>query len=193
MISRRIATFLLGIWIGCCVLVDLLALQTGHSAKRFLDGPDTNGIVQKIGKDSLAPAMHHVALQQTRELLGNWELTQLGLAGAIAILLTLSDQKKQLAILMCGAMLVIVGAQTFLITPQWTDLGRQLDFAPSGSDPVAVNHMATLTQTYGALETLKLLLGGGLASYFFAMESTVRRRKRHHASSEIGEIPLKLS
>jgi hypothetical protein len=199
MISRRVATFLLGIWIGCCVLVDLLALQTGSVANQFLDNGDDRGgaLVAKAGKENLAIVLHHVSLEQTRVLLGNWELAQLLLAIGIGILAIFSDQKKRLPMLMCLAMAVIVAGQAFLITPQWADVGRGLDWIAESSAPAMANRMAMFAQTYAGLEAVKLLIGGGLASYFFAMESTVKRSHRSRSSSRrqeaVAEAPVKPS
>jgi len=195
MISRRVATFLLGLWIGCCVLVDLLALQTGHSAERFLNGPgEASVLVEKAGRDNLATVLRHVALEDTRAMLDTWEWTQLGLAAGIGILMLFSDQRKRLGIAMLLVMTAIAFGQAFLITPQWTDFGRELDFARPGAQPVVANRIAMLTQTYGALEIVKLLVGGVLASYFFAMESTVKRHsRRHHTQHEGANVPVRLS
>jgi hypothetical protein len=195
MISRRIATFLLGLWIGGCVLVDLLALQTGHSAEQFLNGPgEASAFVEKAGKDDLATILRHVELEDTRAMLDAWEWAQLGLAAGIGTLMLFSDQRKRLGIAMLLVMSVITIGQAFLITPQWTDFGRELDFARQGAQPVVANRIAMLTQTYGVLEIVKLLVGGVLASYFFAMESTVKRRsKRQQAQPEGANVLVRLS
>ena len=78
---------------------------------------------------------------------------------------------------MTAAMALLVLIQHFAVTPELSILGRSVDFQ-SESASFSVRAQAwTLTQIYGVLETIKLVIGGVLASYFFAMESTVKRGK----------------
>jgi hypothetical protein len=180
---------------GCCILVDLISLQTGQTGIRFLDGRDVDptALLERAGKQNLAIGLRHVAREETRGLLTNWELAQIGLAVGIGILLFFSDQKKPLALGLCGGMFVLVLIQKFLITPEWTDAGRRLDLIADNSAPVVANHVATLAKVYTGLEAVKLMIGGSLASYFFAMESKVKHRRRPHASPGLGEAQVKTS
>ncbi len=193
MFSRRLATLVLGIWIGCCVLVDFLALEGHRIITRLLDNPtpDVKDILTKAENLAIGPLMHHAASERARSLLNAWENAQLVLGLAMLAILILTDQRKILAILMSAAMAFLVLIQHFFVTPDLSILGRSIDFlAESASFSVTVANL-TLTQIYGALETLKLVIGGVLASYFFAMESTVKRGKtrRMRASDEMLGTP----
>jgi hypothetical protein len=195
MFSRRLATFVLGIWMGCCALVDILALEGHRIANLLLDspGPDVKGVLTKAADAQVATLLHHMASEQTRAIFDNWEQAQLVLALAMLVTLVFTDQRKILAVLMCAAMAMLVLVQHFVVTPDLNSLGRSADFlAEAGSFSIRAQTW-TLVQIYGGLETLKLLIGGVLASYFFGMESTVKRSKmrRSRSSDPVLDAPVR--
>jgi len=98
-----------------------------------------------------------------------------------------SEQRKPIAIGMCGAMGIIVFIQHLMILPELAYTGRMLDFNQERTSFELGTRYWTLTQMYGGTEIVKLLVGGALASYFFAMESVVKKRKsrsRNHTEME---------
>ncbi len=185
MFSRRLATFLLGVWVGCCVLVDVLALEGHRIATRILDIPilEAKTAITKAGDAPIAPLLHHLASEQVRATMESWEEAQFVLALAILVLLVLTDQRKPLAIGGAALMGLIAVIQHFAVTPDLTVLGRSVDFMAEAASFSTRAQMWTLTQVYGVLEMLKLVVGGVLASYFFAMESTVKRSKLRRTRS----------
>ena len=195
MFSRRLATFLLGIWMGCCVLVDVLSLEGHRTAARILDNPsqEAHTILTKIGEAPAGVLLHHLAAEQVRATMENWEVAQIVLTLAIIVSLVFTDQRKLLAIVMSAAMGLTALIQHFAITPELSLLGRSADFLAESASFSLRSQMWTLTQVYGVLETLKLVIGGVLASYFFAMESTMKRGKtrRTRASDEALSAQLK--
>ncbi len=186
MFSRRFATFLLGIWMGCCVLVDALALEGQRIATRILDIPiiEAKAALTKSGDAPIAPLLHHLASEQVRATVENWETAQLVIFAAMLVLLVLTDQRKILAVILATAMGLLTLIQHYGITPDLNILGRSLDFLAESAAFTVRAQVWTLTQIYVVLETIKLLTGGLLASYFFAMESTVKRSKTRRTRSE---------
>jgi hypothetical protein len=186
MFTRRVATFLLGVWIGCCILVDLFALQGNQTADRII-GSQTNEIrdlVAKAGIANITPLLHHFAGERVRALIDNWEPAQIVIAFVMIVLLVFTDQRKFVALACTAIMMIITVIQHFFITPDWIVLGRQADFLPEAASFSVRTQMMTLTQAYGALEIVKLLIGGGLASYFFVMESAKRSRRKESRRDE---------
>ena len=186
MFTRRVATFLLGVWIGCCLLVDLFALQGNQVADRIVSSQSTEirELVSKAGAANVTPLLHHLAGERVRALLDTWELTQFVLGFLMIVLLVFTDQRKFIALGLTVAMAILTVIQHFFVTPDWTLVGQQADFLPEAASFSVRAHLWTLTQTYGALEIVKLLLGGGLASYFFAMESVKRTRRKEGRRDE---------
>ncbi len=180
MFTRRVATFLLGVWIGCCLLVDLFALQGTQVADRIIDSQATEvrELVTKAGAANVTPLMRHFAGERVRGLIDNWEPAQLVLAVVMIILLVFTDQRRIIALSITAIMAILTVVQHFFITPDWILLGQQADFLPEAASFSVRSQLWTFTQAYGALEIVKLLLGGALASYFFVMESTKRSRRK---------------
>lgn len=186
MFSRRFATFLLGIWMGCCALVDVLALEGHRIATRILDIPiiEAKAALTKAGDAPVGPLLHHLASEQVRATIENWETAQMILFAAMLVLLVFTDQRKILAVILATAMGLFTLIQHFAVTPDLSILGRSLDFLPESAAFTVRAQVWTLTQIYTVLETVKLLTGGVLASYFFAVESTVKRAKTRRTRTD---------
>jgi hypothetical protein len=189
MFTRRVATFLLGVWIGCCLLVDLFALPGNQAADRIVasQSAEIHELVSKAGAPNVTPLLHHLSGERMRALRYNWEPAQIALGMFVIILLVFTDQRKLLAIGLSAVMVILTIIQHFFITPDWIVLGQQADFLPEAASFSVRSQLMTLTQAYGALEIVKLLVGGGLASYFFVMES-VRRTRRKESRREEGTL-----
>ncbi len=185
MFSRRLATFLLGVWMGCCIFVDLLALEGQRIANRILDIPlaEAKAALAQAGDAPVGPLLHHLAGEQVRATLESWEIAQFVLAAIMLVLLIFTDQRKLLAIAGTALMGLLAVIQHFFVTPDLNVLGRSVDFATETAAAVVRPDIWTLTQAYGVLETLKLIIGGVLASYFFGMESSVKRSKQRRTRS----------
>lgn len=186
MLSRRFATFLLGIWMGCCVLVDVLALEGQRIATRILDIPiiEAKAALTKAGDAPIGPLLHHLASEQVRATIENWEVAQLVVFVIMLVLLVFTEQRKILAVILATAMGLLTLIQHFAVTPDLNILSRSLDFLAESAAFTVRAQVWTLTQIYAVLETIKLLAGGALASYFFAMESTVKRSKTRRTRTD---------
>src|SRR5215831_9165394 len=112
MFTRRVATFLLGVWIGCCLLVDFFALQGNQST-------DIRDLVTKAGIVNVSPLLHHLASERVRGLIDNWEPTQFVLAAVMIVLLVFTDQRKFIAIGAIAIMGILTVIQHFFVTPDW--------------------------------------------------------------------------
>lgn len=193
MFTRRLATFLLGIWIGCCLLIDFQALQKDRAVAKVMDNPSDQARTRITAVPEMAgQLLRHMAGEQVRSLRSDWEVVQGVIAVTTVVLMVFTDQRKPAAIALGVVMGALAFIQHFMITPEWNFVGRELDFLDERASFTVASRNWTLTQIYGGTEILKLLLGGMLASYFFAMESTVKRRKsRHRSQDESLEVPLK--
>lgn len=194
MFSRRLATFLLGIWLGGCLLIDLMALQDQRTVNRLLANPSAEARERLVKSEdgSAELLLRHLAKEQTRANLSDWEFAQMVLCLTIVVLLTFTDQRKPLAIGLCASMGLLTIIQHQIFGPDLSFLGRQADFLPEAAAFNVRTQLWARTQGYGFVEALKLLAGGTLASYFFGMESTVRR-SRSRARSGGEESPLTAS
>jgi hypothetical protein len=161
------------------VLVDVLSMEGHRIATGILDIPiiEAKAALAKFGEAPVEQLLHHQASEQVRSTLQNWETAQMVFAIIMLVLLTLTDQRKILAIALSVAMGFFVLIQHYVVTPDFIILGRSLDFVPETAAFATRAQVWTLTQMYAVLETLKLVTGGVMASYFFAMESAIKRSK----------------
>jgi hypothetical protein len=98
--TRRVATFLLGMWLGCSVFMGWIAMENS----RF-----------HTGVGSLAAA------DQNRLYFRTWEEVQIGLGVALAVCLFLGTQKLVAPLICCALLLLLVLFEHFGLMPGLTN------------------------------------------------------------------------
>lgn len=184
MLTRRLATFLAGIWLGCGILVLLLALQNGQWADRVLAEPSEGAglLLAKLDHADARLLMRYLTSEQTRSYLSNWELAQIIMGGLLAALFVLAEERRYFPIALSLAMMGIALLQHLSLSPEMAFRGRQADFLPAESAYSIESRLKILVQLYAGVEGLKLILGGVLVSYLFAAPSGLRPRKKKRRS-----------
>jgi hypothetical protein len=178
--TRRMATFLLGAWLGCSILMDLLTLENLHAPGMVLTTatPHAFTVLSLLSADDATLLLRYEAVEMNRAYAYGWELVELGLAVALLGCLFLGTQKRKLPLALCGIMLLVVAFQHFAITPELAYRGRDTDFPPGNTAFGPQLRLWTMQQIFGGVEGLKLLLGGFLASYLFVFRSGRRVRRQ---------------
>jgi hypothetical protein len=173
--ATRVATFLLGAWIGCCVFMDLLAIQNLRlvGAATNSASPVVAGIIQKSGHEQIALLLRHFAAEQYRYYFRTWELIQVPAALLVAAVLYWAAGKRWIPHMLCGLMLALVLFQ-LAIQPELTVLGREADFPPGSQALGTQARVWALTEVWIGAESVKLLIGGLLT----ALMLTFKSRKR---------------
>ena len=176
--ATRIATFLLGAWIGCCLLVGALAFENVLLTDRLLASPLTQAdeVIKIAGPSQARLLLHHFAAEEYRMYLSEWGLLQIGIALTTAAVVYFAADRRILPVTMCGLMLVLVLFQYFAIAPELAFRGRESDFPPASLAVGAATRRRAMMEVYAGAEAVKLLIGGILASYIFSFKS--RRRVR---------------
>ncbi len=102
--ATRVATFLLGAWIGCCVFMDLLALQNLRLVGVAINSASPAGaaIIQKSGQEQTALLLRHFAAEQYRYYFSAWERIQIPAALLVAAVLV-SGRGKSVGFHRCYA------------------------------------------------------------------------------------------
>ena len=186
MLPRRIATFLTGAWIGCSILILAVVLQNPSAAGRMASAPvdEARPLIEKLGVTDAQTLLRHYTNEQSRSYLANWELTQMVLAVVMVITLALSGQRWVIPVSLTLVMFVIVLFEHFGILPDLLFYGRQADFVRAEASYSLESQMWMLTRTYGAVEVVKLLCGGVMASYLFMAQPGGMVRKRRKGTSQ---------
>jgi hypothetical protein len=154
--TRRMATFLLGIWLGCTVLMGWIALEDS-SLSSAAGGP--------------------LVTAQNRLHFYNWEEAQFVLGLVLGICLFLGTQKRVAPLICCGFMLLLVLFEHLNLMPELIAQGHEVDLSTSERITNVRMHPLNLNRIYGGVEGVKFLIGGFLASYLFVFRTKQRVRK----------------
>lgn len=160
---RRLATFVLGIWLGASTFMDFVAVQNFRSVDRLLgDNVDlraTDQIHKLGGREDARVFLRHFVGEQNRWFFVQWESIQIGLGLALALVILYGTSSNKLSLGICIAMLLIVLIDRLILTPEISRLGRSLDFLPYSSASPDHGKFFALHGVYSGLELLKLALG----------------------------------
>jgi hypothetical protein len=183
--ATRIATFLLGAWIGCCAGIDLLALQSQRLVDRAIDsaGPFAADIIRKSGQEQIALLLRHFSAEQYRYYFSTWETIQIPGALLLAGVLYLAAGKRWIPQILCGLMLALVLFQ-LAIQPELTFRGRAADFPPGNQMLGTQARVWALTEVWIGAESAKLLIGGLVTALMLTHKS--RRRSRRGEEEDFG-------
>jgi len=154
---HRLASFIIGIWLGVSVFMDFVATQNFKAVNRAMIANDIRAVetVKKIGgPDVERQLFRYFAGEINRYLFEQWEWAELMLGLLLLLVLLFGRTYQKLAMGLCIAMLLLVAAQRFRLTPAITQLGRELEFSES-----AGRRFATYHALYGYSELGKLGLG----------------------------------
>jgi len=181
--STRIAAFLLGAWIGCCIFLDLITLQNARLVSSVLDSatPPAVLIMQKLGPEQTGLLLRYFAAEEYRYYLLAWEWCQVPGALILAAVLYFAAEKRAMPQILSGLMIVLVLFQ-LAIQPEISFRGREADFPP-GSQAIGTRaRVWALSEVWIGAESAKLLIGAILAGYLF----TYKSRRRSHKADVIG-------
>jgi len=183
--STRIATFLLGAWIGCCLFVDLAALQNLRLANSVLNSaiPPAAEIIQKAGRDEARLLLRYFAVEQYRYYFSAWEWIQIPGALLLGGMLYFAAEKRILPQILCGLMVALVLFQ-LAIHPELVYRGREADFPPGSQLLGTQARVWALVEIWIGAEAAKLVIGALLAGHLFTYKS--HRRSRRTADEILG-------
>jgi hypothetical protein len=146
--------WLLGGWIAGSLFMILVATQNFRSVDRLLAAPaGAAPQIERMGRDEARTFLRYQVSEQNRWYFETWEKIQLALGLA---LLALTSRQGRLSVALAAAMLVLLLAQRFWITPEIVRIGRLIDFARQAPERQTfwMFHGA-----YSAVELSKLALG----------------------------------
>jgi hypothetical protein len=185
--TRRVVTFLLGIWMGCSLLLGFLTLENFRSPNLVLSSPPPPAakMIEKLGQEESRQLLRHLAMEQSRSYLAIGEDAEIVIGVLLVLLLVMSSQTRVFPIAMAGAMMILVLVQHFGILPEIVYQGREADFPPGSGNFETQARVWTLGQMYVGAEAAKLLICGVLASYLFVFYAPNRNRKRSSAANPV--------
>jgi hypothetical protein len=180
--ARRLACFLLGLWLAGGLFMTFVAAQNLRHVDRLLSHSDPTATVafQQLGPNARA-LMRYQAAETNRWLLHSWENTQL--AGGVAFLVLMLFWSHENHMVLAGilVLLVLTAAQRFLLTPEVTALGQMLDFASPTGNEHERSQLWVAQTAYLSVEVVKWAISILLtARMLFSRKRSGRSRDARH-------------
>lgn len=130
--SRRVACFLLGIWLGAAILMAWVATENFRSVDRLLAKPSPAALLslKTLGPAGARMLLRYQASEQNRWLFEAWGTVQLIGGSGFFLFLLFGTREGKYPLILVLVMLAVVLLQLFLLTPAMISLGRLVDFLP---------------------------------------------------------------
>jgi hypothetical protein len=175
---RRMACFVMGLWIGGTLLAAYFVARNAAGFDELLAGPTPAAAkaLDKIGKEAASSLLRYQASELNRLYVGRWEVAQMLLGICIAAILYLGTHVNRLMVVACGLLVVLTGFMHFVLTPEIVWLGRQLDFAAPSSG--GQKRLWVLQVLYIGLEVLKFTLACAITGYLFVFKTRPGHRSQ---------------
>jgi hypothetical protein len=185
--SRRLATFLLGIWFAGGALLQWVSTENYLAVDRLLERPNPVATLQfkALGPAATRQLLRYQVAEQNRFYYENWETLQMLLATFFFFFLLFFTREDKFSLLMALLMLMAVLVQRFFLTPEITSFGRVLDFVPADVYVQGRRKLPIIQSAYSAVELTKLGLGIVLGIWLIA-----GRRRRRSGSDVRQELDL---
>jgi hypothetical protein len=180
--ARRLACFLLGLWLAGGLFMAWVATQSFHEVDRLLSHTDPVATFhyQPLGEDA-RPLMRFQASELNRFLFHNWENVQLALGVALLVFMLFWSHENKLVLAGILLLLLLTVAQRFVLSPEITLLGRVIDFAPATSNQPQRNQFWIAHTAYAAVEVTKWVLALLItARMVFSSRRSGRSRDSRH-------------
>ena len=183
---RRFACILLGAWLGCTVMMSMVATQNFRTVDRMLLAPypAASQDLKTLGHDSARMLLRWEAAEQNRWFFEVWETAQIALGIAVFFVLLFGSTETKYSLALSLLMLIVVLVERLLLTPMMTALGRLIDFVPAATHSPERIKFGVLHMGYVGLEISKLILG-----LLLAIKLMMRtRRKSGQAAGDVDVI-----
>jgi hypothetical protein len=178
--TRRFTTLLLGAWLAGTLLMGAVAIGGFQGVDRLLAEPGmaANQYIKVLGTNSARTLLRHQVSELNRYYFDSWEIVQLVLGVVLAVTLLFITNGNRYYMAGAAVLLLIVIAQHWLLTPQLTGLGREIDFLPADAPSDERIRVGRVHSAYMALDLLKIVLIGGIATRLLVISSRRRGRVR---------------
>lgn len=143
--------------------------------------------IDRLGHEDARFLLRYQVSELNRFYFNNWERVQL-VIGAMLVLATLRRPSRKWILAVPVAMVLIVVASHWLLTPEITRIGRLMDFVPNARQTPEGQTFWRYHQIYSTLEVLKFLLGIYLAFTLLKRSRTDQRIASGAAGREVNGV-----
>lgn len=176
--TRRLITWLLGLWLGLAAMSGAMATLSFRTAGTVLKHfpSEAEPLMNRLGETGARELLRFQAAEFNRAMFEWTGLVTLGIGFVIAILLLFQNYSRK-TIIFGFVLLLAECAGQFLLTPQMTALGRTLDFR-SDAAPAERAQFAGLHQIFGAAALLRIGSALTITVLLIRRGSGLRGRRR---------------
>lgn len=192
--SRRLSCLLLGAWLGCSLFMGAVAILSFRSARTLLEEapPQMRVLAQRAGGDeAMTHILRYEVAEQNRQLFEIWEMFQIVMGLFLFGFLLFGTAEGKMPLAICLAMVVVVAAMHWLVTPHIVGLGRELDFQSPDSSPLIRSQLQARHAVYSALELVKLLLGAVLGALLVWPQNRKQQERKFRGVDEINSYAVR--
>ncbi|MFY9724178.1 MAG: hypothetical protein WB579_24695 [Bryobacteraceae bacterium] len=173
--ARRLACFILGMWLAAGIVVAWLEREDFQTIQDVLSQPDPAVAerLKAVGAHETYLLMGHVAVEQRQRTVERWESIQLVMGLGFFFFLLFGTREGKLSLAMALLLVGMVALERFLLTPEALSLERIAGFVPGGGSSGEAIRSTILSSTHQGLEIAKWLLQAALAALLI-----LRRNRR---------------
>lgn len=188
MSSRRLAVFLLGIWLGCSLFMVWVATHNLRSVDTVVKQTDAQlqREIKDIGYDRVRTLMRFEAAELNRHYFYYWGWLQLLWGVVTGLVLLNATSGNRFTMLMMVAIFLILLLQHFLVSPAIVEMGRGFDFAPADQMQDERRAFSTYHAYYSSMEVIKLILLTVVCGRMLLHGSSGKRRHRSGTAGAAG-------
>ena len=171
--SRRVACFLLGIWMGAGLLMAWVAAESHSSVDRVMARPHPVATAQfkEIGRADARLLLRYQVSEQIRWYFETWEVAQIIMGALFFFFVLFATREDKFALFLILLMIGGVLVQRFMLTPGMISLGRMIDFVPPDAPSGDRTQFWVMHSWYWGAELGKWLLGLALAARLMSHRS----------------------
>lgn len=166
--SRRLACFLLGMWLAGGLFMAWVATENLAAVDHLLAEPSPAATlrIHQLGRDESRNLLRYEAAEQNRYYFEQWEIVQIVVGSAFFFFLLFGTTEGKVSLALALVLVAIVMVQRFLLTPELQAVGRLLDFTNPAAATGERAKFGVIHTAYVGLECgkwgLQLLLGAVL-------------------------------
>jgi hypothetical protein len=177
--TRRLITFLLGLWFALILTIGTVTTVSLHVAQNVAKtppGPPSRALVL-VGQPMTAQIFQFIASEINRTLFEMAGIAELAVVFALACLLLFNNYSRTATIL-AGVLLLMTFASQFLLVPQMVAQGRLIDFRPDDMMLTEVARFASVRRLFGLLAVLRILCVVWISGILLFRGPNSRMRRR---------------
>jgi hypothetical protein len=156
--TRRVVTFLLGLWCGGMLLVALVAPASFTAADSVLKAPPPalETVIEKVDAATAQAVLRYQVAEVNRLMFGLWGWTQGFLAVAVLVLLVFLSNAGRHAVGVAALMVLLAGIMNFVLIPGISTLTRAA--ASAGEKASAAGSFALLHTGFAVFQAALVVL-----------------------------------